>query len=69
MAQVPAANSVSVDTPDLWIPQYNHGNDEEVLAVHEAWITRLVTALLDSGGITDPVLLLVKPVCQVKVRH
>ena len=36
--------------------------------MHESWITGLVTSLLDSGGVSDQVLLLVKPVCQVKVN-
>lgn len=36
---------------------------------HNRWITRLVTSLLDSGGVTDEVLLLVTPVCEVKVNN
>ena len=63
----PPASTVSIDTQSLWIPQYHHGNSGDV-AMHEAWITRLVTALLDSGGVMDQVLLAVRPVCQVKVR-
>lgn len=36
---------------------------------HNHWITRLVTSLLSSGGVTDEVLLLVTPVCEVKVNY
>ena len=55
----PASFPALVDVADLWIPSggVTHGN----------WITRLVTTLMDSGGVTDEVLLLLKPVCQVKV--
>ena len=71
--QAPPTNTVSIDTPSLWIPQYRHGDDgggEGVtMATHESWITSLVTGLLECGGVTDQVLLLVKPVCQVKVRR
>ena len=34
---------------------------------HAHWITRLVTSLLISGGVTDEVLLLLMPVCEIKV--
>lgn len=52
--------------PSLWVPQCRHDNTSDT-AVHESWITRLVTGLLDSGGVSEQVLVLVKPVCQVKV--
>lgn len=32
------------------------------------WITKLVTSLLNSGGVTNEVLLLIAPVCEVKVN-
>ena len=55
----PTSFPALVDVADLWIPSggVTHGN----------WITRLVTTLMDSGGVTDEVLVLLKPVCQVKV--
>ena len=68
--QAPPTNTTSFDTPSLWIPQCCYGNDSRdavSTATHEAWITSLVTSLLECGGVTDQVLLLVKPVCQVKV--
>lgn len=46
-----------IDNSNLW----NDASD------HTHWITRLVTSLLSSGGVTDEVLLLVMPVCEVKV--
>lgn len=48
-----------IDNSHLW----NDASD------HNHWITRLVTSLLDSGGVTDEVLLLVTPVCEVKVNN
>ena len=48
-----------IDNPHLW----NDASD------HNHWITRLVTLLLSSGGVTDEVLLLVTPVCEVKVNN
>lgn len=60
------SSSVAIDTSSLWVPQCCHDNTSDT-AVHESWITGLVTSLLDSGGVSEQVLLLVKPVCQVKV--
>lgn len=48
-----------IDNCNLW----NDASD------HNQWITRLVTSLLSSGGVTDEVLLLVTPVCEVKVKN
>lgn len=48
-----------IDNFDLW----NNASD------HSHWITRLVTSLLNSGGVTDEVLLLVTSVCEVKVTN
>jgi len=47
-----------IDNSHLW----NDASD------HTHWITRLVTSLLSSGGVTDEVLLLVTQVCEVKVN-
>ena len=66
---VPSTSTTSIDMPSLWNPQHinSRGSDGgEDVSVHEVWITRLATALLDCGGVVDPVLTLVKPVCQVK---
>ncbi|XP_056417620.1 serine-protein kinase ATM [Hyla sarda] len=46
-----------VDDHSLWIPQ--NGS-------HEDWIKNLTCALLDSGGVRSEVLLLLKPMCEVK---
>jgi hypothetical protein len=36
---------------------------------HSDWLTKLVITLLSSGGVSDEVLTLVRPVCKVKVRE
>lgn len=59
------SSSVAIDVPSLWVPRCRHDNTSDT-AVHESWITGLVTGLLDSGSVSEQVLLLVKPVCQVK---
>ncbi|KAM9320664.1 serine-protein kinase ATM [Gastrophryne carolinensis] len=41
----------------LWIPQNVY---------HEAWIKKLACSLLESGGVKSEVLLLLKPMCEVK---
>ena len=48
-----------IDNSCLWNDASNHSQ----------WITRLVTSLLSSGGVTDEVFLLVTPVCEVKVTN
>lgn len=35
---------------------------------HGEWITRLTGAFIDSGAVTDEILLLLGPVCAVKVH-
>lgn len=45
-----------IDVPSLWQPSEDHSS----------WLTQLVLALLRSGGVSDEVLVLVEPVCQVK---
>ncbi|XP_069615249.1 serine-protein kinase ATM [Ranitomeya imitator] len=47
----------SVDDHTLWIPQ--NGN-------HEDWIKHLTCTLLTSGGVRSEVVLLLKPLCEVK---
>ena len=47
-----------IDNSNLWNDASDHSN----------WITRLVTSLLSSGGVIDEVLLLITPVCEVKVN-
>ncbi|XP_075707708.1 serine-protein kinase ATM [Rhinoderma darwinii] len=47
----------SVDDHNLWIPQNSN---------HEDWIKSLTCALLESGGVKSEVLLLLKPMCEVK---
>uniref|UniRef100_A0A4X2LA63 Serine-protein kinase ATM n=1 Tax=Vombatus ursinus TaxID=29139 RepID=A0A4X2LA63_VOMUR len=47
----------SLDDPNLWIPQ------EES---HDSWIKTLTCTLLNSGGIKSEILLLLKPLCEVK---
>ncbi|XP_040282187.1 serine-protein kinase ATM [Bufo bufo] len=49
--------SDNLDDHTLWIPQ--NGN-------HENWIKSLTCALLESGGVRSEVLLLIKPMCEVK---
>ena len=66
-AAILTTTTTSIDISSLWIPQCHHGNLSDN-AVHEPWITGLVTSLLESGSVSDQCLLLVKPVCQVKVR-
>ena len=55
----PAFFPTLVDVPEIWLPS-NHSS-------HQEWITQLVTTIINSGGVTDEVLLLLKPVCQVQV--
>ncbi|XP_056650415.1 serine-protein kinase ATM isoform X2 [Monodelphis domestica] len=47
----------SLDDPNLWIPH------EES---HDIWIKTLTCTLLNSGGIKSEILLLLKPLCEVK---
>ncbi|XP_075055005.1 serine-protein kinase ATM [Mixophyes fleayi] len=49
--------SDSVDDHTLWIPQSS---------THEEWIKNLTCAVLSSGGVRSEVLLLLKPMCEVK---
>ncbi|XP_063286192.1 serine-protein kinase ATM [Pelobates fuscus] len=46
-----------LDDSSLWIAQ----NDS-----HESWLKNLTCAVLDSGGVKSEVLLLLKPMCEVK---
>ena len=48
----------TVDNSHLW-------NDT---SEYTRWVTKLVTSLLSSGGVTNEVLLLIAPVCEVKVK-
>ena len=50
---------ISIESCDLWIPSGG--------VSHAEWLTRLVTALIDSGAIEDDVLSLTRNVCSVKV--
>ncbi|KAE8627562.1 hypothetical protein XENTR_v10007047 [Xenopus tropicalis] len=50
----------SLDDPCIWIPQ--NGN-------HESWIKHLTCTLLESGGVKSEVLLLLKPLCEVKADY
>jgi len=54
-----------VDLNDLWLPCYSSFQTNR--SSHSDWLTKLVIALLDSSGVTDEVLVAVKPVCKVKV--
>ena len=47
-----------VNSPRVW--EAEHDN-------HARWITDLCVALLQSGAVTDSVLSLLQPVCQMKV--
>ncbi|NP_001081968.1 ATM serine/threonine kinase L homeolog [Xenopus laevis] len=47
----------SLDDPGIWIPQNEN---------HESWIKHLTCTLLESGGVKSEVLLLLKPMCEVK---
>ncbi|KAM5180001.1 serine-protein kinase ATM [Mantella aurantiaca] len=46
-----------LDDHNLWIPQN---------VSHEAWIKNLTCTLLESGGVKSEILLLLKPMCEVK---
>ncbi|XP_040439477.1 serine-protein kinase ATM isoform X2 [Falco naumanni] len=60
---VPAKDTeASLDTLDdtnLWIPLGES---------HETWIKRLTSSILDSGGVQNEVLQLMKPLCEVKTN-
>ena len=63
-----------IDLPDLWVPPGRQLSTKEEVGVassssHREWITKLVTTLINSGGVSNEVLLLLKPVCQVKVSN
>ncbi|XP_049679641.1 serine-protein kinase ATM isoform X3 [Accipiter gentilis] len=47
----------SLDDTNLWIPLGES---------HETWIKRLTSSILDSGGVQNEVLQLMKPLCEVK---
>ncbi|KYO44923.1 serine-protein kinase ATM isoform X2 [Alligator mississippiensis] len=49
--------SEAIDDANLWIPQG---------VSHETWIKNLTCSLLNGGGVKDEVLLLLKPMCEVK---
>ena len=50
-----------VDVSELWLPT---GRD----VLHSEWLTKLVITLLSSGGVSEEVLVLIRPVCKVKVH-
>lgn len=52
-----------VDQSDLWWPPGAGGQ-----RTHCQWVQNVTTALLQSGGVTDPMLVLLQPVCQTKVN-
>ncbi|XP_061847968.1 serine-protein kinase ATM isoform X4 [Colius striatus] len=47
----------TLDDTNLWIP---------LRESHETWIKRLTSSILDSGGVQNEVLQLMKPLCEVK---
>ncbi|KAM9038350.1 serine-protein kinase ATM isoform X1 [Sarcophilus harrisii] len=47
----------NLDDPNLWVPQEEN---------HDSWIKTLTCTLLKSGGIKSEILLLLKPLCEVK---
>uniref|UniRef100_A0A7M4F6F5 non-specific serine/threonine protein kinase n=1 Tax=Crocodylus porosus TaxID=8502 RepID=A0A7M4F6F5_CROPO len=49
--------SEAIDDVNLWIPQG---------VSHETWVKNLTCSLLNSGGVKDEVLLLLRPMCEVK---
>ncbi|XP_068000723.1 serine-protein kinase ATM [Melanerpes formicivorus] len=51
------ASSEALDDTNLWIPLGES---------HETWIKRLTGSILDSGGVQNEVLQLMKPLCEVK---
>ncbi|XP_048790883.1 serine-protein kinase ATM isoform X2 [Lagopus muta] len=51
------ASSESLDDTNLWIPLGES---------HETWIKNLTRSVLDSGGVQNEVLQLMKPLCEVK---
>ncbi|XP_042694755.1 serine-protein kinase ATM isoform X3 [Centrocercus urophasianus] len=51
------ASSEALDDTNLWIP---------VGESHETWIKNLTRSVLDSGGVQNEVLQLMKPLCEVK---
>jgi ataxia telangiectasia mutated family protein len=51
-----------VDQSDLWWPPGLDGQRS-----HGQWVQDMTTALLQSGGVTDPMLILLQPACQAKV--
>uniref|UniRef100_A0A669QMV8 non-specific serine/threonine protein kinase n=1 Tax=Phasianus colchicus TaxID=9054 RepID=A0A669QMV8_PHACC len=51
------ASSESLDDTNLWIPLGES---------HETWIKNLTRSILDSGGVQNEVLQLMKPLCEVK---
>lgn len=50
------ASSESLDDTNLWIPLGES---------HETWIKNLTRSVLDSGGVQNEVLQLMKPLCEV----
>ena len=51
-----------MDVSELWLP-----TGREVS--HSEWLTKLVITLLSSGGVSEEVLVLIRPVCKVKVHR
>ncbi|XP_064297316.1 serine-protein kinase ATM isoform X2 [Phalacrocorax carbo] len=51
------ASVETLDDTNLWIPLGEN---------HETWIKRLTSSILDSGGVQNEVLQLMKPLCEVK---
>nr|XP_021385049.1 serine-protein kinase ATM isoform X1 [Lonchura striata domestica]XP_021385050.1 serine-protein kinase ATM isoform X1 [Lonchura striata domestica] len=51
------ASSETLDDTNLWIP---------LGETHETWIKHLTSTILDSGGVKNEVLQLMKPLCEVK---
>jgi len=47
-----------VDDADLWCPD---------LVNHGTWLRRLLSALINSGGVKDEILRCLNPVCQSQV--
>ncbi len=58
--------SGTVDVSELWLPVSQGGAQSSTS--HSKWLTKLVITLLSSGGVSDEVLTLVRPVCKVKVN-
>uniref|UniRef100_A0A663LSX9 non-specific serine/threonine protein kinase n=1 Tax=Athene cunicularia TaxID=194338 RepID=A0A663LSX9_ATHCN len=51
------ASLETLDDTNLWIP---------LGEIHETWIKRLTSSILDTGGVQNEVLQLMKPLCEVK---